>query len=208
MTIENLGLTVRFVPVDSTVSYPKEEHFPVLLTTPSPKLKSPVWNFKVPKKVKFFLWCLFYRSLNTSDRLQWRFPHWALPLQFVGWALLCKIGESYFHSLSFCRQSVVFCTIGIGSFSSSPSKNRWFVLECFGGVHLRGKSFVLCNYAVRALLWLICKERNSRHFEDKKSLGDSFGLNVQHIASWWTKYHNNFFNNYSMIVNGWKTFVV
>lgn len=38
------------------------------------KLKAPVvnyiWNFKVPKKVKFFLWSLFYRSVNTIERLQ------------------------------------------------------------------------------------------------------------------------------------------
>lgn len=46
----------------------------LVLTTLSPRMQSStsnlIWNFRVPKKVKVFMWFLFYRGINTADKLQ------------------------------------------------------------------------------------------------------------------------------------------
>ena len=34
-----------------------------------------IWKPKIPRKTKFFLWSLPYRSLNTQDKLQRKFPN-------------------------------------------------------------------------------------------------------------------------------------
>ena len=49
------------------------------LTKRSPFIVVPlichIWKTKIPKKVKFFLWSLAYRSLNTHEKLQKKFQY-------------------------------------------------------------------------------------------------------------------------------------
>lgn len=70
------GIDRLWWKADSSGVYSARSAFS-LSTNPSPKLKAPVvnfiWNFQVPKKVKFFLWSLFYKSVNSAERLQKRF---------------------------------------------------------------------------------------------------------------------------------------
>ena len=52
------------------------------MATGAPKINLPlvnlIWKLKIPRKTKFSLWSLGYRSLNHHDELQKRFPNWSL----------------------------------------------------------------------------------------------------------------------------------
>lgn len=65
---------------DNKGTFSMKSAFLAITSSPSPKLNtattSLIWNFKVPKKVKFFLWTLFYRGTNTTDKIQRKLPYW------------------------------------------------------------------------------------------------------------------------------------
>lgn len=58
------------------------------------------------------------------------------------------------------------------------------ITKNFGGMILRGKDYILWNCAAHALLWLIWKETNSRLFEGKTTLVNSFCDSLRHTSSW------------------------
>lgn len=85
-----------------------------------------------------------------------------------------------------------------------------FITEGFGGNALKGKVFILWNCAARAVLWLLWRERNSRIFEDKRTLIDSLFVNIKNTASWWASIHKKVFCNHSLslIMQDWKVVIV
>lgn len=122
---------------------------------------------KIPKKVKFFLWSLCYRSLNTSDTIQRKIPNWSLSPS------ICRICYGSAKSLDHLSSSARLQ--GTGGFISYRFLTFRLVsqivlivgfLEGYGLEVKKKKAKVLWNCVFRAIMWLIWKERNNRLFED------------------------------------------
>lgn len=56
-------------------------------TESSPQLYELIWKSHIPKMIKFLLWKLSHKAINTNDKLQRRPPHWNLSHQ---WCTICK----------------------------------------------------------------------------------------------------------------------
>ena len=74
----------------------------------NPTLTKTVWNGHQPKKVKFFLWKIAHKVINTSENLQKRMSYITLS---PNWCLLCKKeNESQSHLFMQCTYAQNFWT--------------------------------------------------------------------------------------------------
>lgn len=94
------------------------ESFPSSSSFQAPLIKA-IWNFKIPRKVKFFLWTLCYRSLNTSDRIQRKLPNWSIS------PCICRMcygaEESLNHLFILCSfaRNWLYCLMGFLMFRAA-----------------------------------------------------------------------------------------
>lgn len=114
------------------------------------------------KKVKFFLWSLFYTSVNIAKRLQKDFPIWVLSPSCCS---LCDRSEETLDHFFFF---FLHCSFAHGAWSFIRSQFQLSMcllfLENFGGSLLKGKANVLWNCTVRDLLWLLWRKKVFRWF--------------------------------------------
>ena len=138
------------------------------------------YNWKKKKraqKVHVFIWLVMHRSLNTSDKLQRESPSIC--------CLCLKEGVSLDHILPYCpfSHSTRFSFFQVLNLAECfPWKIDGWLMESLGGKSCQRKAKILWNCAVRAILWMMWKERIHGTFENWPSLVDSFWRNVQHSS--------------------------
>ncbi|KAA0058105.1 LINE-1 retrotransposable element ORF2 protein [Cucumis melo var. makuwa] len=70
------------------------------VANPRVKLLELIWKTHVPMKIKFFMWCLVQRKLNTMEVIQQRMPNTLLQ---PNWCVLCKKdSETGAHLFLYC----------------------------------------------------------------------------------------------------------
>ena len=127
-----------------------------------------IWKIKVPKKVKFFLWSLSYRSLNTHDKLQRKLHYATLNPSMC---CLCFRNEETLDQLflhcEFVMKGWSFLFRILNLDCCLPSKTASWMLDGVNSKAFRPKGNILWRCTNRSLLWSIWNERNSRIFDDK-----------------------------------------
>ena len=180
------------------------------LTKRSPSIAVPlirhIWKTKIPKKVKFFLWSLTYRSLNTHEKLQKKFQYTMLSPSM----LLQRRGNlgPFIFALSLLRKLGILCLeFFIWSFV--------FVVRLIAG-WLKGSTLEPIGRKETSygdvLLGLFCGAFGKKGIVEFLKIAIIllilFGL-CCNTTSWWSTNYTKHFCNYnlSMIFNNWKAII-
>lgn len=147
-----------------------------------------LWNVKIPKKVKSFVWQTIYKRLNTLAKVSRRVVNgivWLHPLQEGGWW-----SWSYSLGLWFCIYNWIDC-LGVQYRQSRAYGYQGIPSSCS---FIEGKPFVtswdMCHF-VRSL-----GENNIILRPLKRSLSEVWSF-LRFYASLWA-FVTNFFCNYPL----------
>ena len=145
-----------------------------------------IWNSQVPFKVKFFVWLVAHKKVNTNDMLQVRRPYEALSPDIC---ILCmKHEESVDHLFLHCS-----LTIGLWHRLFQLAKMDWVPLRSifdmmsikFNGFGTSKRGIILWQATSIALIRLVWWERNARIFKDKARNSKFFWDSIVFLASFW-----------------------
>lgn len=129
-----------------------------------------LWNSKLSKKCRFFVWSLFHESINSVDNLQKRLPNTYLhPNRCV----LCKsIVEDMNHifiSCHFTKSLSVRLFSQVGRHLDTNNTNSLCLFHDL--MKQTNRKNIICLNAGVVLLWSVWVERNNRIFKSvEKSL--------------------------------------
>lgn len=129
-----------------------------------------VWNKRVPLKISFFMWELWWDRVPTIDKLRTR------GLIIPNRCCLCGVAtESSEHLFLHCPWVEPLWVFFLSRFEvlwSQPKSIRC-LLECWPSQCIKGgsdKGRLLWQLIPTALYWSIWEERNGRTFNDKVSM--------------------------------------
>ena len=145
-----------------------------------------VWNSQVPFKVKFFVWLVVHKKVNTNDLLQLKRPYKALNPDIC--KLCMKKAESTGHLFLHCS-----LTMGLWHKLFQLAKTDWVSPRSifdmlsinYNGFGLFKRGIVLWQVASIALIWVVWRERNARIFEDKTRNSEYLWGSIHLLASLW-----------------------
>ncbi|KAA0050814.1 LINE-1 retrotransposable element ORF2 protein [Cucumis melo var. makuwa] len=162
-------------------------HQPELsIANPRVKLLDLIWKSFIPMKIKFFLWCLVQRKLNTMEVIQQRMPNSLLQ---PNWCVLCKKdSETGAHLFFHCDLVKHLWSLLQRSLNFAPFSDDFEALFSFFlslNQSLPKHKVVFCGLI--AVLWGIWAERNNRIFDT---------LSYQ-------KSINNLWEDYKILIGNW-----
>lgn len=147
-------------------------------------------KFEVPRKVKWFLWSLSYKSTNTQDNAQKKNSHITL---FPWICMNCRRKDKTInHPFSGCPVVVENWSRLCHKFRIVCGLHEDLNLvfpEIIWGWWLMGKTTITWETATRDIFWLTLTKRNNRTFNEINRNFCSLWEVVQHRTSCWIKLH-------------------
>lgn len=124
-----------------------------------------LWQASIPKRCKFFIWTLFHKKLNTSDRLQKKLSGTALNPNIC---FMCRRStESIDHLFVHCSWASYLrykFNLAAGLQAPCPLSIDHLCAEAFA-YKAKSQRDILCRNFFVAYTWYIWKERNARVFQ-------------------------------------------
>ena len=151
-----------------------------------------IWKSGIPARIKFFAWSLSLGRVNTYDVLQRKRPFQCL---FPNWCVMCKRElESSTHLFLQCEFAKslwlkVWREFGLALVTLDNILDLLKVCT-----HARWNKLVraLWVLVVRAVLWGIWKERNSRIFSDEFVSAFTLWDKIHYWVAIWAKSRQDF----------------